>query len=97
MPNKEKIKQVLNLQYHYRNTLPNFNYFGENNWTRLDMSIKLLQDALEDIKSTWFDKWFYIDDNDNNDYRQVTDVADWLDGTFDENYFDEELKEEGIQ
>jgi hypothetical protein len=58
------------------------------------MAIRLLQDALDRNSSDWFDKWAYIDNNDKRDYRSVTDIADWLDGTFDESYFDEELKEE---
>lgn len=78
---KYLIEQVLEEVIRQRETLPEYDYFGSNNWVDLDIQIKLLRDAKNNNSINWFD----IEEHINDNYLQgAIACKDWLEGNSDD-------------
>jgi hypothetical protein len=90
MRTKKEIKKQLEEVIAEYKTLPQYNYFGDDNWERRDIYIKWLTKAIEDKTfdaEEELDKMKdYYDDNFPNDENEKLkmDIFDWLLGNIDE-------------
>lgn len=80
MKSVEEIQKQIEGLKKMKNTLPEYNFFGDNNWVSIDVQL----DILEGVKD--YDDY----ENDEPDIeRAAYDADEWLNGDRTEDLFDE--------
>ena len=88
MKNNEEIDEQIKGLIKVKDTTPEFNFFGDNNWESIDVQLSILRgdESLEDIDEGDWDEMDAI----NRIYRSAEEADEWLHGNGDEDSLFEE-------